>query len=148
MTFLFDNMLTFYRGQNAVKDAHDTKQALSSSPRWKRKRPVIESATGRNLREADKQRLHEQELRRAQLERKHGKMGISTNGDPNRIIINDSKFEDQAFIYLNGKAGLRIKPHQVEGIKFMWRQVVYGDERSRQGCLLAHTMGLGKTMQV
>ncbi|KAJ8119850.1 hypothetical protein ONZ43_g3290 [Nemania bipapillata] len=40
----------------------------------------------------------------------------------------------------------RIKEHQVTGVRFMWDQLVAA--RKRQGCLLAHTMGLGKTMQV
>jgi SNF2 family DNA or RNA helicase len=138
-----------YRDQNAVNDECDTDEMVCSTPRRKRrKRPVVERATGRDLRAADKKQREEENARRIQLEKKLSKMGMSTNGDPNRIIINDSKFEDQAFIYLNGKAGLRIKPHQIDGVKFMWRQVVCGGEKSRQGCLLAHTMGLGKTMQV
>ncbi len=46
-----------------------------------------------------------------------------------------------------------LKPHQIEGIKFMWEScfeklsmVKSGHKGS--GCLLAHCMGLGKTLQV
>ena len=43
----------------------------------------------------------------------------------------------------NENIGARIRPHQVEGVRFMWGEIV----GAKEGCLLAHTMGLGKTMQ-
>ncbi|CAG8886617.1 unnamed protein product [Penicillium nalgiovense] len=39
-----------------------------------------------------------------------------------------------------------VKSHQLSGIQFMFREIV--ENKSEEGCLLAHTMGLGKTMQV
>lgn len=47
-----------------------------------------------------------------------------------------------------------LKDHQVDGIKFMWRttfsDLVASDKgaKSSGGCILAHHMGLGKTLQV
>ncbi|KAI9173046.1 hypothetical protein H9P43_007177 [Blastocladiella emersonii ATCC 22665] len=38
----------------------------------------------------------------------------------------------------------RLQNHQIQGVKFMWRRVV--DERS--GAILAHAMGLGKSLQI
>jgi hypothetical protein len=49
-------------------------------------------------------------------------------------------------IYLDSHIGRYIKPHQLDGIRFMFREIV--ENKSSEGCLLAHTMGLGKTMQV
>jgi hypothetical protein len=57
-------------------------------------------------------------------------------------VINPSK-EEKDWILINDKAGSRLHQHQLEGIRFLWRQVVI----SGSGCLLSHTMGLGKTMQ-
>jgi SNF2 family DNA or RNA helicase len=37
-----------------------------------------------------------------------------------------------------------LKLHQIEGLEFMWDRIY----NKRQGCLLAHSMGLGKTLQV
>jgi len=38
-----------------------------------------------------------------------------------------------------------LQPHQVEGVKFMWKHI--GDNKP-DGCILAHAMGLGKSLQV
>lgn len=72
---------------------------------------------------------------------------FGSTASQHEIIINESKFDDQGFIYVNDTIARRIKPHQVDGVRFMWNQVVTQD-KELQGCLLAHTMGLGKTMQV
>lgn len=110
-----------------------------------RKNPVFEDANARSLRDHDRQRLQELEQRRQLLQSK-----LSSSGNYNsqhEIIINESKYDDQGFIYVNDQIARQIKPHQVEGVRFMWDQIVT-DEKKMQGCLLAHTMGLGKTMQV
>ncbi|KAF2203699.1 hypothetical protein GQ43DRAFT_411008 [Delitschia confertaspora ATCC 74209] len=52
----------------------------------------------------------------------------------------------EGYIYLHNSISSRIKPHQIDGVRFLWREIVTTGNES-QGCLLAHTMGLGKTMQ-
>lgn len=49
-------------------------------------------------------------------------------------------------ICLNRGLSSRLKPHQIEGVRFAWRELTADDEEG-QGCILAHTMGLGKTAQ-
>ncbi|KAJ5836818.1 SNF2-related protein [Penicillium robsamsonii] len=49
-------------------------------------------------------------------------------------------------IHLDPYIGSRIQPHQLHGVQFMFREIV--ENNRPEGCLLAHTMGLGKTMQV
>ncbi|KAF1813359.1 hypothetical protein P152DRAFT_395638, partial [Eremomyces bilateralis CBS 781.70] len=46
-------------------------------------------------------------------------------------------------IFIDPHIGSQMYKHQIEGVRFMWREVVNGGG----GCLLAHTMGLGKTIQ-
>ena len=74
-------------------------------------------------------------------------MGVNDE-DPTKVIVNIGKEDHHDFIYVNAKIGERIQPHQKDGVQFMWRELTAEhDEDKLQGCLLAHTMGLGKTMQ-
>ncbi|KAH8815625.1 hypothetical protein F5884DRAFT_747161 [Xylogone sp. PMI_703] len=117
----------------------------SARRRRKQRRPVLENVEARNLREQDRQRLAEQEKRRKKLLSQISQ-DIGTTGE-SKIIINDGKFEHQGCVYVSENIAARIKKHQIEGVRFMWNQIVAND-MTMQGCLLAHSMGLGKTMQV
>lgn len=115
----------------------------------KRQRKIFENVEARKLREDDQMRLQEQEGRRQILRKKLAQSGSSLNSDRAKIIINESKYEDEGFIFVHDHIGSRIKNHQIDGVRFMWSQIVTRDkDGASQGCLLAHTMGLGKTMQV
>jgi SNF2 family DNA or RNA helicase len=113
----------------------------------KRQRKIFENVEARKLREDDQMRLQEQEGRRQILRKKLAQSGSSLNSDRAKIIINESKYEDEGFIFVHDHIGSRIKNHQIDGVRFMWSQIV-SKGGAAQGCLLAHTMGLGKTMQV
>lgn len=67
--------------------------------------------------------------------------------DSHLLVVNSTKAEDEDDIYLNPHIASRIKDHQLKGIRFMWRELVMVAQDVKEGCLLAHTMGLGKTMQ-
>ncbi|PVH86946.1 hypothetical protein DL98DRAFT_480893 [Cadophora sp. DSE1049] len=119
------------------------------SPSMKRKRPVAEDLNARNLRTRNHERLAEQEKRRRVLKAALAQSGHTLGSGKAKYIINDAAALDQGHVYVNEDIASSIKPHQVEGVRFMWNQVIAGaDDSSSQGCLLAHTMGLGKTMQV
>lgn len=92
-------------------------------------------------------KLNEERERRARQLREEIAESGSVPGDKSRLIVNETKESHESLIYFNDRIGSRIKDHQIEGVRFMWNQVVV-DSNVRQGCLLAHTMGLGKTMQV
>ncbi|XP_031623433.1 transcriptional regulator ATRX homolog isoform X2 [Contarinia nasturtii] len=71
--------------------------------------------------------------------------------DPNQVCLDvDSK--ENVEIVVHPEITKHLKPHQVEGIKFMY-DCCYGsvdnmDKYSGSGCILAHCMGLGKTLQL
>ncbi|CAK3936999.1 Transcriptional regulator ATRX [Lecanosticta acicola] len=68
-------------------------------------------------------------------------MGSSVSSIP----VNLLKDEDEDTIFVDQRIAETMKDHQVAGVQFMWREITAGDDA--QGCILAHTMGLGKTMQ-
>ncbi|EXJ93120.1 hypothetical protein A1O3_01677 [Capronia epimyces CBS 606.96] len=105
----------------------------------KRKRKVLDSQQAIDMQQSDQVRIQQQEQRRQQLAMKLTQM--AEEGD-NRHPINTI----EPYIYLHPHISKRIKPHQLTGIQFMWRELI--EDPKHQGCILAHTMGLGKTMQV
>lgn len=111
------------------------------APHQKRKRKVNEN------REAiiTQKHAHHRVVLQAAQEKQHAetlaRSGVSNN-DPEHQAVSF----DPPVIYLHPYIGKIVKPHQLRGIQFMFRELVLDEKR--QGCLLAHTMGLGKTMQV
>ncbi|KXT04850.1 hypothetical protein AC578_3486 [Pseudocercospora eumusae] len=70
--------------------------------------------------------------------------------DPSRstVAINIATKDDgQDLIFVDKGIAGKMKDHQITGVRFMWRELTAQGEDGGQGCVLAHTMGLGKTMQ-
>lgn len=120
----------------------------STSAKKSKKKEIILDKDAVALRERQSKLLEEQEERRAALRQNWLKVsaGAAESGNSARLIINESKKQDDGFIYVNNEIGTRIKDHQINGVRFLWNHIVR-ETAERQGCLLAHTMGLGKTMQ-
>ncbi|KAG5985023.1 hypothetical protein E4U55_001959 [Claviceps digitariae] len=131
-------------GENMDDDDNEEGSLLSS--RRAVRKEIVQNKDAVDLRERERRRAEEQEARRLRLRANLGK-AATMSSDKSRLIINESKQDDQSFIYINQYIGNRIKDHQIEGVRFMWNQIVQ-DSAVRQGCLLSHSMGLGKTMQV
>ncbi|PTB64340.1 hypothetical protein BBK36DRAFT_1179123 [Trichoderma citrinoviride] len=132
-----------------LDESEDSQLSSTESPSKMRKhtaREIVQNKEGVDLREREKRRAEELEARRVKL-RAALATSNAISSDKSRLIINESKQDGQSFIYVNEEIGRRIKDHQINGVRFLWNQIIV-DAETRQGCLLAHTMGLGKTMQV
>lgn len=114
------------------------------------KKKYVEDIQAREKRERIQNRRAEQDARRKELHSKLASQGDGNGEENGQIIVND--FATEGHYYLNEYLAKHIKKHQVAGLRFLWGSVVSGSgevEGSKEldGCLLAHTMGLGKTMQ-
>ncbi|KAL8906964.1 MAG: hypothetical protein Q9171_006055 [Xanthocarpia ochracea] len=116
------------------------------SPVKRRKYAVPESQEAADTRQKAHRRLADREKRQLRLKRTLQRMG-KTEEDPSQVVVNMGKLDHQELIYLLPSIGEKIQPHQKDGLRFLWREIIE-DHASQQGCLLAQTMGLGKTMQV
>lgn len=133
--------------ETVAASASEEKKPSSSSRRNIRK--LLEEDS---LDSATVEAAKEEEARLARLKEHEAQLVKAVN-----VNVNKSKFvmdvaEDGAEICID--AGLQpwLKPHQVDGVKFMY-QATIGNWRdvkrhSGAGCILAHCMGLGKSLQV
>ncbi|KAA8647617.1 hypothetical protein EYZ11_003223 [Aspergillus tanneri] len=130
-----------YDEKQASDKSEEADATVPGTPHKKRKREVKENREVKLNQASAQMRVALNEEQRRKVQQKMESMGLS-NTDPTHQAVS---FGDP-IIYLDPHIGKRVKPHQLNGIQFMWREL-FEDEK-QQGCLLAHTMGLGKTMQV
>jgi len=108
--------------------------------------------------------LQDREEERARWEKELRESGQTGNSFKQVDIINPFA-EAGHQIRIDPVLARRLKPHQVEGVRFLWQRAMDGRDGKNQrgglgslaaledgdkgaGCVLAHNMGLGKTFQV
>ncbi|BBN12547.1 hypothetical protein Mp_5g21000 [Marchantia polymorpha subsp. ruderalis] len=69
------------------------------------------------------------------------------------LPINAVRDPDEEPIFIAPSFADVLKPHQIEGVQFMWQNCMESLKKIKNdpdgvGCILAHSMGLGKTLQV
>ncbi|KAL3852710.1 hypothetical protein ACJMK2_016328 [Sinanodonta woodiana] len=69
-----------------------------------------------------------------------------------RVLVNVNHPVEDPDIFLPPQIAAHIKPHQIGGIRFLYDNMVESKQRFETsqgfGCILAHSMGLGKTIQM
>ncbi|GAU93564.1 hypothetical protein RvY_05489 [Ramazzottius varieornatus] len=97
----------------------------------------------------------DEEERRERVDRLEGEREAK-GLDENILDISVLKLPDEepipVTVAIHPQLWKALRPHQKDGVRFMYRSVIQSVEHIQdaqyQGCILAHSMGLGKTLQV
>lgn len=69
-----------------------------------------------------------------------------------KLVLDIDEETKEELVVVDKELVKRLKPHQAQGIKFMWDACFESLEQIKNskgsGCIIAHCMGLGKTFQV
>lgn len=72
--------------------------------------------------------------------------------DQNRVVVNIGHPDGEEDIFVAPQIARIMKPHQIGGVRFLFDNIIESVERFSSstgfGCILAHSMGLGKTLQL
>ncbi|XP_028790243.1 protein CHROMATIN REMODELING 20 isoform X2 [Neltuma alba] len=68
-------------------------------------------------------------------------------------VVNVVREKGEEAVRIPPSISAKLKTHQIAGIRFMWENIIQSIRKVKSGdkglgCILAHTMGLGKTFQV
>lgn len=124
----------------------DSDDPISIAPRSVKKRKIRETdVKAREKRKAARARHEESQQQQSSNPAMLQSMVLATS-NPGDKIINPLRQPNQEPIFIEANIASKMKSYQLEGVQFLWRELT-SDSDDAQGCLLAHTMGLGKTMQ-
>ncbi|XP_060941507.1 transcriptional regulator ATRX-like isoform X2 [Limanda limanda] len=145
--------------QNDLEDGDDGK----STPKQRKKiRKILENE---NLRAETQEALREEEERCKRLAEREQQMEdrreiiviedeLSQVVCPvtTKLVLDQDAETKEPLVQVHRNLVTRLKPHQVDGVQFIWdsccESVKKANSSPGSGCILAHCMGLGKTLQV
>lgn len=118
--------------RKVIKDKHLTDQTKEAAAEERERRKRMEE--------------------RQTLYNKMFKLPDNKEGSITQLILDFDEDTKQPLVEVHRKLVTKLKPHQARGIKFMWDACFESvaqikDGKVPGGCILAHCMGLGKTLQ-
>lgn len=82
----------------------------------------------------------------------HVKDAYNVADEQGRVLVNIGHPEGEDDIFVAPQIAHTIKPHQIGGVRFLFDNIIESTKRFKSssgfGCILSHSMGLGKTLQV
>lgn len=144
---------------NDSSDEDDAKEKQKKLDDGKGRKNIRQFKDSSSLEENTKRAAREEKLRLERLAERQklynticDKKNIDTETESKRLILDFD--EDTKEILLEVDEGIvsHLKPHQSNGVKFMWEacfeSIKQIESSEGSGCILAHCMGLGKTVSL
>ncbi|XP_017094325.2 helicase ARIP4 isoform X2 [Drosophila bipectinata] len=82
----------------------------------------------------------------------HVKDAYNVPDENGQVVVNMAHPDGEETLFLAPQIAKVIKPHQIGGVRFLYDNIIESTRRYNKssgfGCILAHSMGLGKTLQV
>ncbi|KAM7374138.1 hypothetical protein PAMP_006813 [Pampus punctatissimus] len=141
------------------EDVDDDTSDGKGTPKGRKKiREIIKDV---NLRAETQEALREEEERCKRLAEREQQMEdtreiIVIEDEPcpitTKLVLDQDEETKEPLVQVHKNLVTRLKPHQVDGVQFIWdsccESVKKANSSPGSGCILAHCMGLGKTLQV
>uniref|UniRef100_A0A3Q3EHW7 DNA helicase n=1 Tax=Labrus bergylta TaxID=56723 RepID=A0A3Q3EHW7_9LABR len=147
--------------QSDKEDADEDTSDGKGTPKGRKKiRKIIDDE---NLRAETQEAVREEEERCQRLADREKQLEdmrtiipeeLSQVGGPitTKLVLDQDKKTKEPLVQVHRNLVTRLKPHQVDGVQFIWdsccESVNKANSAPGSGCILAHCMGLGKTLQV